>query len=41
MTRGRQRIEFEGLLQQNVLGTFSVSGGDQAVPAERALPFLA
>jgi len=27
MSRGRQRIEFEGLLQQNVLGTFSVIRG--------------
>jgi len=27
MSRGRQKIEFEGLLQQNVLGTFSVIRG--------------
>jgi hypothetical protein len=27
MTRGRQRIEFEGLLQKNVLGTFDVIRG--------------
>jgi hypothetical protein len=27
MSRGRQKIEFEGLFQQNVLGTFSVIRG--------------
>lgn len=27
MSQGRQKIEFEGLLQENVLGTFSVIRG--------------
>ena len=27
MSRGRQKIKFEGLLQENVLGTFNVIRG--------------